>query len=179
MDAASQALVAGVFATREQAEAARTALRRIGRTNDDVEVRTPTPGRYRLENHGLQEIGQAIIIGIVIGAPIGGSIGLALLPAAVPAIAAAGAVGVWLSILMGGFWGAFYGGVGGMVPKVLARVDEDRWWAISQGGAERVVIARAGARGSGARTVMRRLGARFFLAEIPAAKPADAHAQAA
>jgi hypothetical protein len=176
--AVSNAVIAGVFATRAQAEAAVAALQRSSQTRADVEARTPRPGRYRLENHGSREIGLAILTGVVIGAVTGSLLGLGL-ARAVPTIAATGVAGACLSVLIGAFWGAFYGGVGGMVPKVIARVDEDRWWEIWTVGEQTVVLAHAAGRSGAVRKAMRRAGARFFLGEIPPAYLTDSAARAA
>jgi hypothetical protein len=173
-----EGLLAGVFSTREQAEAAVIGLRRKGLT-EDVEVRTPLPGRYRLENRASQEIARAVVIGIASGA-LGGALGgMKLLPTLVPAVSDAGLAGILLGVLIGAFWGAFYGGVFALGQKVLSRVDEDRWWMISAGGNETLVLVRPGARLGAARKVMRRFGTQFFLAQIPAAEPAEAAPRAA
>jgi hypothetical protein len=177
-DAASKAVIAGVFATRAQAEAAVAALRRSSQTRAHVEARTPMPGRYRLENHGSREIGLAVLTGVAIGALTGGLLGLGL-AYAVPTIAATGVAGACLSVLIGAFWGAFYGGVGGMVPKVIARVDEDRWWEIWAVGEQTVVLTHLAGRSGAVRKAMRRAGVCFFLDEIPPAYLTDPASRAA
>ncbi len=170
MDTVEENLVAGVFTSREQADAVLKDLLRIGLTADALEVGVPEPGRYQLEDHGSQEIGQGAVIGIAIGVPVGSLAGIGMVAAAVSGMASSLDV-IGLGILFGGFWGIFFGGLAGMVPKIMAHADELRWYVLSEGGPEILVIARAGSRVDDVRKVMRRRGARAFFAEIPATLP--------
>ena len=60
MDAESDGLVAGLFESQQQAEAALEGLHRIGVEDAAVEIGAAEPGRYRIEYHESGEIGRAI-----------------------------------------------------------------------------------------------------------------------
>src|SRR4051794_34104192 len=157
-------LVVGVFTTRAQANAAFEHLHWIGLSDDRLEVRTPETGRYHIEDHAASEIGAAVLTGIIFGGPIGSLIGLALFAWAFPDFPIRGML---LGIMVGSFWGAFYGGVIGMVPKLVAHIDDRRWYDIVDVSQETLVIAWAGGRARDARKVLNDRGACCFLTEIP------------
>lgn len=165
-------LVAGIFTTRARAEAAYRDLLRIGLTEHDIELGVPEPGRYRIEDHEAEEIGQGAAIGVAIGVPVGSLVGIGVLLATVPGILDAGFSGIGVSALVGGFWGIFFGGLGGVVPKVLAQSHCGERCEIQENGPELMIVARTSEKLDDARKVMRRRGAHFFLTPIPASRPA-------
>ena len=173
MKTMSEDLVAAVFPTREQAEAAIEDLRSQGFADDDIGLVVPEPGRYRVEDHESEEIGRGIVTGAAIGVPIGSLAGLALAAVAVPGVGVLGLSGLAIGLLGGGFWGAFIGSFGGLVARIAAGADEEHWCEIPVDSSEILVIAQAGASFSEAHRVMHRHGARCFLAGVHAADAAD------
>jgi hypothetical protein len=161
--------VAGLFTSHEQAEAARQDLRRIGLEDRAVEVSIPEPGHYKIEYHESSELGRGAAIGAVIGMPVGIGVAIAVLLTTVPSMDRMTAIG--LGILLGSLWGPFFGGLGGIVPKVLAQTEEKLRHTIAADTKEVFLIAEAGGQTSIARKVMRRHGARRFLAGNPGRQP--------
>jgi len=157
-------LIAGVFATRDQAEAALSHLHWIGLSDDRLEVRVPKPGHYGIEDHLSSEVGRAALTGIMFGGPIGSLVGLAFFAWALPELLIAGML---LGVMIGAFWGAFYGGVIGMAHTVATHLGDAHSWHIAEDGTETVVIARAGDLAQGARKVLHDHGALCYLTEIP------------
>lgn len=156
-------LVAGVFKTREQAEAAIGGLLGLGLADDALGLVVPEPGRYPLEDHEAEEIGRGIARGVAIGGPIGGLAGLTLAAVVVPGVGVLGLGGLAFRLVEGGLWGAFAGSFGGLVARVVAGADDERWCEIPVGSSEILVVARAGAQVGEAHQVMQRHGARCFL----------------
>jgi hypothetical protein len=76
-----------------------------------------------------------------------------------------------LALYVGAFWGVFFGGLGGMVSKLIARVDEQIPHEISGDGPETLLAAHASLQPALIRDVMRRHGGRLFFAETPALLP--------
>ena len=157
-------LIAAVFATRDQAEAALSHLHWIGLPDDRLELRVPKPGHYGVEDHLSSELGGAALTGIIFGGPIGSLLGLALFAWAFSEFPISGML---LGVMIGAFWGAFYGGVIGMARTVATHLDDISSWDIVKDGAETIVIARAGGRAHAARKVLHDRGALCYLTEIP------------
>jgi hypothetical protein len=156
-------IVAGLFATRQQAMTVEKDLRRIGLADQDIDVGTPTAGRYRLDVRESEDLGSGALDGIVIGTLIGAVVRVLVLALAVPRAMEMGTGAILLGIPMGGFWGSFFGGLGGMVVKASAHDGTAQWCDIPASSAVLLVIARAGAHADAARKVMRQDGARTFL----------------
>jgi hypothetical protein len=161
-------VVAGLFRSQHQADAALQALHRIGLTDADVEVGAPEPGRYRVEYYESQEVGQGILRGIALGIPVGGVLGSGFLVLSVPGMALAGSIG--LGFLIGAFWGIFFGGLCGMMMRSLAPT-EALHCTIAVGSSQVVVIAHAGDQSGLVQALMKSDGARYFFRDVPEVRP--------
>lgn len=159
-------LVAGLFASRDRAEAAVQGLHRIGLTDADIEIGAPEPGRYGIEYDESMELGKGVVTGIAIGVPVGMVLTIGPLMLFVPSLSVGGSIA--LGMLIGGFWGIFFGGLGGMVPKVLGQPASK--YAASESSPEVVVVAHAGAQVGAARRMLQSRGAQYLLTEIPAVR---------
>lgn len=168
---AAQETVPGIFATREQAEAAIADLRGLGLTDENIGVAVPDPGRYELIDDSTREALKGLTSGIAIGAPAGALAGIALTSLVLPAAGVVAAGGLFLGVYGGTLWGAFVGAVGGLAAKVRWNDAEDRWCEIPLGGGDILVVARATGRADEARTIMERHGAKCFM---DMARPATA-----
>jgi hypothetical protein len=157
-------VVAGLYRSQRQAEAALQALYRIGLTDADVEVGAPEPGRYRVEYYESQEVGHGIVRGIALGIPVGGIIGAGFLVLTVPGMALAGSIG--LGFLIGAFWGIFFGGLCGMMMRSLAP-SEALYHTVAAGRSEVAVIAHAGDQSGLVLALMKHAGARYFFRDVP------------
>jgi hypothetical protein len=157
--------VAGIFASQSDADAAQHALQRIGVATTDVEIGTPEPGRYRVEDDESRKYGRGVTVGILLGVPAGGGVAIGVLRYAVPDLGIPLTVG--LGMLIGGYWGIFFGGLAGMVPKVLAHAKIDPLCTVADGCSEVVVIAYVAGEVGRVRQVMKRHGARSFLQDAP------------
>ena len=162
-------LVAGLFRSHDRAEAARQELRRLGFSDEAVEVRTPEPGRYQVECHESQELFRGLVIGTVIGIPVGSVIAIGVLLATVPAMTGMTAIG--LGILVGSYWGLFFGGLGGMVVKVVALSHGGPRRTIAAESREALLIAEAEGQTDTLHAVMRRHGASCFLEGVASRQP--------
>jgi hypothetical protein len=169
MDADRAPLVAGLFRSHDQAEAARQELSRLGLADEVVEVRTPEPGRYQVEYHESQELFRGLVIGTAIGIPVGSVIAIGVLLATVPAMTSMAAIG--LGILVGSYWGLFFGGLGGMVVKVVALSHGGPRRTIAAESREALLIAEAGSQTDTLHQVMRRHGASCFLEGVAGRQP--------
>lgn len=161
-----EGLVAAVFASGEQAEAAIHDLRTLGLTDEDIGVVVPQPGRYALEDHESEEIGSGIVRGAMIGVPVGSLAGLALATVGVPGVGVLGLSGLAISLLEGGLWGAFVGTFGGLVARVLAGADEEHWCEIAVDSTDILLLAQAGEKTFEAHELLQRRGARCFLTGV-------------
>ena len=161
-------VVAGLFKSQHQADAALQALHRIGLTDAEVEVGAPEPGRYRVEYYESQEVGRGIIRGIFLGIPIGGVLGAVFLVLSVPGMALAGSI--VLGFLIGAFWGVFFGGLVGMMMRSLAPT-EAQYCTIVAGRSDMVLIAHAGDQSGLAQAQMKYHGARYFFQDVPESRP--------
>lgn len=169
MDTVGERIVAGVFPSYAQAEAAYQGLQRLGLDGQELEIGAPAAGSYRVEFDEAAEFGRGAAIGVAVGTLAGGIIGIAAINVIVPGILYTGGMNAaLLGFLIGGFWGIFFGGLGGVVPKVLAQEHGPARYAVAEGGHEAVVIAHAGGLAGDAHKVMERQGARAFLAAAPA-----------
>lgn len=166
--------IVGIFPTHERAMAAWNDLHRLGLADADVEIGTPAPGRYPVEDSEAADIGRGAMTGVVVGIPLGGVIGVAVLLAIVPGLMANGVQGIVLGLLMGAFWGIFFGGLAGVVPKVIAHSEGSRHCEIPEGGSETAVVAWALADAGAAHKIMRRHGATAFLSRVPEMHPVGA-----
>jgi hypothetical protein len=157
-------VVAGLFRSQRQADAALQALHRIGLTDADVEVGAPEPGRYRVEYYESQEVGSGILRGIALGIPVGGIIGSGFVVLSVPEMALAGSIA--LGFVIGAFWGIFFGGLTGMLMRSLEPTQALHYTA-APGTSEVVVIAHAGDQSGLAQAVMKHGKARYFFRDVP------------
>jgi hypothetical protein len=163
-------VVAGLFRSQRQADAALQAFYRIGLTDADVEIGAPEPGRYRVEYYESQEVGQGILRGMALGIPVGGVLGSGFLVLSVPGMALAGSIG--LGFLIGAFWGIFFGGLGGMMMRSLAP-SEALHFTIAVGSSQVVVIAHAGDQSGMVQALMKHGGARYFFRDVPAIRSSE------
>jgi hypothetical protein len=157
-------VVAGLFRSQRQADAALQALHRVGLTDADIEVGVPEPGRYRVEYYESQEVGGGILRGIALGILIGGILGAAFLVLSVPRMALVGSIS--LGFLIGAFWGIFFGGLVGMMMRSLAP-SEALHCTIAAGSHQVVVIAHAGDQSGLVQALMKHDGARYFFRDVP------------
>src|SRR6266511_2064590 len=109
MDAECDSLVAGLFKSQQQADAALERLHRIGVADADVEIGAPEPGWYRIEYHESAEFWTAVRNGMAAGTVIGSAIAMGIMSFAVPGLTLAGLIE--LGVPMGAFWGIFFGGL--------------------------------------------------------------------
>ena len=144
MEQGENGVVAGLFASRGQTMAVQKDLRRIGLTDQDINVGIPAPGRYRLDFREDEGLGRGVLDGIIVGTLVGAAIGVVLLVITVPQALEIGTGAIVLGILIGAFWGAFFGGVLGMAVKASAHGDVARWCEVPEGSAVLLVVARAG-----------------------------------
>jgi hypothetical protein len=133
-------VVAGVFESNEDAEAAIADLRKIGLLDESIGLVVPDPERHLpVEKRAGEEL-KGTVAGALIGTPIGGLAGLAATMLFIPgagAVALAGAVG-------GALWGAYIGGVAGFTARVRNDPDEDLWYDIPLRSGQ--ILVGAGAR---------------------------------
>src|SRR6266571_4021347 len=108
MDTEHDSLVAGLFGSQQQADAALEKLHRIGVADADVEIGAPEPGRYRIEYYESAEIWTAVRNGMVVGAVMGSVIAMGIMSFVVPGLTPTGLIE--LGVPMGAFWGVFVGG---------------------------------------------------------------------
>lgn len=171
MDDADHDVVAGLFATHDQAMSVRQDLRRAGLAAGDIEIGTPAPGRYRMETRESEDLGRGVLDGIVIGTVIGAALGVLVITLAVPQTSELGSKGILLGLLMGGFWGSFFGGLGGMVIRATAHDGPSQWCEIPEHSAALLVRANGADHVAAAQTVMRRHGFSSSFQQTPSIVP--------
>lgn len=172
MDTMSERVVAGVFLTQTQAEAASRRLQQIGLEEGQIEIGVPEPGRYRIESDEAAALGRGVVRGVIAGIVAGGLVGVGFVLLTVPGALGMGMNGLGLGLLVGIFWGIFFGGLGGMVPAVLAQEHATGWYVATESSPETIVIAHAGGLAGRAERAMQKAGAKAFLAQAPAVHPA-------
>jgi hypothetical protein len=150
--------------SREQAEAAIADLRRLGLRDDDIGLALPEPGRYLVPDTDTADTVTRMETGAAIGTPLGTIAGIGIMAALSAAAGPIGLGGLLLVGAVGGsLWGAFFGTFGGVLAKVRWNIAEDRWCEIPLGGADILVVARAGGEDEAVRRSMQHHGARCFL----------------
>lgn len=160
------ALVAGLFESQQQADAALERLHRVGVADADVEIGAPEPGRYRIEHHESAEFWSAVRNGMVIGAVIGIAVAMGIMWFAVPGLTSAGLIE--LSVPMGVFWGIFVGGLSGVAAKAVGLADGEARCAITPDSSDVLMVVHAGDRYGPAHEAMERQHPRHLLIDIPA-----------
>jgi hypothetical protein len=173
MDAERESLVAGLFGSQQQADAALEALHRVGVADADVEVGAPEPGRYRIEHHESAEFWTAVRNGMAVGAVIGSAITMGIMSFAVPGLTLAGLIE--LSVPMGAFWGIFFGGLSGVAVQAATHAEGARRCAITAEDSDVLVIVHAGDRFGTAHEALERQHPHYFLTDVPAVHPAQPH----
>jgi hypothetical protein len=168
MDAERESLVAGLFESQQQADAALGRLHRIGVADADVEIGAPEPGRYRIEYHESADFWTAVRNGMVVGAVIGSVIAMGIMSVAVPGLTPAGLIE--LGVPMGAFWGIFVGGLSGVAVKAVAHAEGEPRYAITADSSDVLVIVHAGDRVGTAHQAMERQHPRYFLIDVPAVR---------
>lgn len=166
MDAERERLVAGLFESQQQADAALARLHRVGVPDADVEVGVPEPGRYRIERHESAEFWTAVRKGMMVGAVIGIAISTGIMWFAVPGLTLAGLIE--LSAPMGAAWGMFVGGLSGVAAKAISLTEGEPRYAITDESSDVVVVVHAGDRFGTAHEAMERQHPRHLLIDVPA-----------
>jgi hypothetical protein len=165
MDTEHDLLVAGVFGSQEQADAAIARLHRIGVPDSSVEIGEPEPGRYRIERHESAEFWKAVRRGMLIGAVIGVATSLAIMWFAVPDLRLANLIE--LSVPMGVSWGLFVGGLSGVAAKSVTLVEGEPRYAVTADNSDVLVVVHAGDRFGSAHEAMERQHPRHLLIDVP------------
>jgi hypothetical protein len=173
MDAEREHLVAGLFESQQQADAAVARLHRVGVPDEDVEVGAPAPGRYRIERHESAEFWTAVRKGMMIGAVIGSAIAMGIMWFAVPGLTLAELIE--LSVPMGAFWGIFIGGLSGVAAKAVSLADGEPRCATTADSSDVLVVVHAGDRFGPAHEAMERQHPRHLLIDVPAVHHAQPH----
>jgi hypothetical protein len=173
MDAERERLVAGLFGSQQQADAALEGLHRVGVADADVEIGAPEPGRYRVERHESAEFWTAVRKGMVIGAVIGSAIAMGIMWFAIPGLTLAELIE--LSVPMGAFWGIFVGGLSGVAAKAVSLAEGEPRHTITTESSDVLVIVHAGDRIGTAHEAMERRHPRYFLIDVPAVHHIQPH----
>ena len=176
MDAERERLVAGLFGSQQQAEAALDGLHRVGVADADVEIGAPEPGRYRFERHESAEFWTAVRNGMVIGAVIGSAVAMSIMWFAVPGLTLAGLIE--LGVPMGAFWGIFVGGLSGVAAKAVSLAEGEPRHTITPDSSDVLVVVHAGDRFGTAHEAMERRHPRYFLIDVPAVHQTQLHSGA-
>jgi hypothetical protein len=166
MDAEHEYLVAGVFESQQQADAAVARLHRIGVPDASVEIGAPEPGRYRIERHESAEFWKAVRRGMLIGAVIGIVASMAIMSFAVPDLTLAGLIET--SLPMGVSWGLFIGGLSGVAAKSVTLVEGEPRYAATADNSDVLVVVHASDRFGSAHEAMERQHPRHLLIDVPA-----------
>jgi hypothetical protein len=165
MYAEDDAVVAGLFESRTQADTAVEHLHQIGVTDADVEVGTPQPGRYRFERHEAAVVWTAVRKGIVVGAVVGAVISMGVMSLVVPGQSWAGLIE--LGVPMGAAWGMFFGGLTGMALKSMTMVPGEPRYAVPEDSSEVLVVVHAHDRYSLAHEVLEHEHPHHLLTDVP------------
>ena len=173
MDTERDRLVAGLFRSQQQADAALEGLHRVGVADADVEIGAPEPGQYRIERHESAEFWTAVRKGMMIGAVIGIAISTGIMWFAVPGLTLAGLIE--LSVPMGVFWGVFVGGLSGVAAKAVSLADGEPRHTITPESSDVLVVVHAGDRFGTAHEAMERRHPLYFLIDVPAVRHAQPH----
>jgi len=158
-------LVAGLFESQQQADAALARLHRVGVEDTDVEIGAPEPGRYRIERHESAEFWTAVRKGMMVGAVIGIAISMGIMWFAVPGLTLAGLIE--LSVPMGAAWGLFVGGLSGAAAKVASLADGEPRYAVTDESSDVLVVVHAGDHFGTAHEAMERQHPRHLLVDVP------------
>jgi hypothetical protein len=158
-------LVAGLFESQQQADAALARLHRVGVQDADVEVGAPEPGRYRIERHESAEFWTAVRRGMLIGAVVGVAVSMCIWWFAVPGLTLAGLIE--LSVPMGAAWGLFVGGLSGVAAKAVSFAEGEPRYAIADDSSDVLVVVHAGDRYGTAHEAMERQHPRHLLIDVP------------
>jgi hypothetical protein len=165
MDAEHDYLVAGVFESQQQADAALTGLHRVGVPDTSVEIGAPEPGRYRIERHESAEFWKAVRRGMLIGAVIGVATSLGIMWFAVPDLTPAGLIE--LSLPMGVSWGLFVGGLSGVAAKSVTLIEGEPRYAVTADSSDVLVVVHASDRLGTAHEAMEHQHPRHLLIDVP------------
>src|SRR5688572_17700629 len=177
MDAERERLVAGLFESQQQADAAIDGLHRVGVTDADVEVGAPEPGRYRIERHEAAEFWTAVRNGMAIGAVIGSAVAMGIMWFAVPGLTLIELIE--LGVPMGAFWGIFVGGLSAVAAKAASLGEGEPRHTITPESSDVLVVVHAGNRVGEAHDAMERRHPLYFLIDVPAVQHTQRHVGAA
>jgi len=166
MNAVSEDLVAGLFESQKNADAAVVGLHRMGVPDADVEVGTPEPGRYRFERHESAVLWKAVRKGMVIGAVIGSLIAMGIMSIAVPGQSLVGLLE--LGVPMGACWGIFFGGLTGLALKSMTLVPGEPRYAVTEDSSDVLVVVHAHDHYALAHEVLEHEHPRYLLTDVPA-----------
>jgi hypothetical protein len=139
------------------------ALMANGLTDDEIDVRTPTPGRYRLADELLHaeatSAAHGAMMGLVVGALVG--IGPALVFTDTPNVA-------MLMAVLGGALGILVGGMAGLLANEQPDDDPVEFREIGPDAQERVIEVHSLHWRGRAHKVLERHGAEFLSSGRPA-----------
>lgn len=166
-------LVAGLFESQQQADAALARLHRVGVEDADVEVGAPEPGRYRIERHESAEFWTAVRKGMIVGAVVGIAVSMAIWWFAVPGLTLAELIE--LSVPMGAFWGLFVGGLSGVAAKSVSLTEGEPRYAVTDDSSDVLVVVHAGDHFGTAHEAMERQHPRHLLVDVPAVHQTQPH----
>lgn len=129
--AALDGVVPGVFASREQAEAAIAELRVLGFGDEELGAIIPDPAHHVLLDDSMHEALTGIGHGILGGMPLGALAGIALVALAAPGVGVIGVGGaLLLGLPVGALWGAIAGGLVGLTAEIQHLEDIERKYRI-------------------------------------------------
>jgi uncharacterized membrane protein len=154
--------IVGVFAERDQARDAISALQEAGFTLDDISILMRDDPAAREANAELAtDVNAPAATGAVVGGVLGGAAGwLAALGAvAIPGIGPFVGAGVLASALVGAALGIGAGAIAGALVDLGVPDDEAHWYEQEAQRGRILVAVRAGERADEARRVLRQYGA--------------------
>jgi outer membrane lipoprotein SlyB len=167
-------VLAGVFGSIQDAEAAVTELRRTGVMAEDIGLAIPEPGAhpgFEAETTTIEEL-KSTATGMAIATPLGSLAGIALTAVVTPGIGVLSLGGLLFATVTGALWGAFFGAVGGFAARVRMGPDEDLWYEIPLKTGDILLVVHAREKAHEAHEIMHRHGVKCFVGETCAEAPA-------
>lgn len=148
----------------DDADATVEALRAHGLTDDEIEVRAPTPGRYRLADELLHKEATSAARGAMVGLVLGALVGIG------PALVFTDTTNVALLMaVLGGSLGVLIGGMAGLLSKEQLDDDPVEFREIGPDADERVIEVHSLHWRGRAHKVLERHGAEFLSSGKPVA----------